>query len=513
MAELVAAHDSAIGDAVDGEGGRLLQTRGEGDATLSVFVRASDAVAAAVAGQRALAALGAPVRMAIHTGEAAIADSRYVGRTVERAARLRSVARAGQIVLSGATADLAGHALPAGTTLADLGLGAARGNAPGEHAFAVVHPDLVGVPRADPVSGPLPGAPPRLPPSSSRLPHPLTTLGSTTFVGRTADLDRLLRVWGQARLGERRVVLVGGEPGIGKTHLATALARAVLADGGAVLYGTCDEGLQIPYQPFATALGQAVDDAVDAGGLPLLGRHPEDLGRLVPWLADRVPQLVAPSPARDADSVDGDQHRMFDAVADWLRSVTGVVPLLLVLDDLHWATRPTLQLLRHLVNVVDPAPLMVVAVYRDTESGRRRSLDELLADLYRVPDVERLTLAGLSAGDVVDLLEAATGRPLAPSARAVARAIRAETAGNPFFARQFLRHLIDNGTLVTDDQARWTVVEITEPLGVPEGVREVMARRLGRLSDDALGSLFARGGGRGRQRVRARHRDHGAGLR
>ena len=80
---------------------------------------------------------------------------------------------------------------------------------------------------------------------------------------------------------------------------------------------------------------------------------------------------------------------MFDAVADWLRSVTSVVPLLFVLDDLHWATRPTLQLLRHVIDVVDPAPLMVVAAYRDTESGRRRSLDELLADMYRRPDVER----------------------------------------------------------------------------------------------------------------------------
>ena len=313
----------------------------------------------------------------------------------------------------------------------------------------------------------------------------MTTLGSTTFVGRTDDLDRLVRVWRQARSGERRVVLVGGEAGIGKTHLATALARAVHADGGAVLYGSCDEGLQVPYQPFATALGQAVDDATDAGGVPLLGRHPEELGRLVPWLADRVPQLRPPA----ADDSDTDQHRMFDGVADWLRSITGVVPLLFVLDDLHWATRPTLNLLRHVIDVVDPAPLMVVAAYRDTESGRRRSLDELLADMYRRPDVERLTLGGLSADDVVDLLQAATGRPLAPSARAVARAVHAETGGNPFFARQFLRHLIDNGTLVTDEQARWTVVEVSEPLGVPEGVREVMARRLGRLSEQTLAAL------------------------
>ncbi|MGH9118966.1 MAG: serine/threonine-protein kinase PknK [Acidimicrobiales bacterium] len=479
MAELVAAHDTMIGDAIESHDGRLLKSRGEGDATFSVFARASDAVAAAVDAQRALARLGLPVRMAIHTGEAEVRDGDYFGRTVNRASRLRAVARAGQVVLSGAAADLAGHALPTDVTLSDLGFKELRDLTRGEQVFAVVHPDLARSAAVEPVAPP--GQPSRLPPSSVGLPDALTTLGNATFVGRAAELERLLGAWRQARVGDRHVVLIAGEPGIGKTHLTFALARAVHSDGGAVLYGSCDEGLQIPYQPFATALAQAVDDALDAGGVPLLGRHPADLARLVPHLATRLPQLQ-PSATGDPDA---DQHRLFDAVADWLRSITSVIPLLLVLDDLHWATRPTLQLLRHLVQVLDPAPLLVVGTYRDTESGRRRSLDELLTDLYRLPGVERTTLDGLSTGDVVELLALATGRELAPAARAVARAVRAETGGNPFLARQFLRHLIDTGTLTTDDHARWTVLEVAEPLGIPEGVREVMARRLGRLSDDA----------------------------
>lgn len=501
MSELVARHDSILAEAVESHEGRLLKSRGEGDATFSVFPRASEAVAAALDAQRGLGDLGLPVRMAIHTGEAEVRDGDYFGRTVNRASRMRTVARAGQIVLSGAAADLAGHALPPEASLTDLGFRQLRDLSRGEQVFSLIHPDLA--PPADlarpvegswddePVTGAarapsmvVPGGPPRLPPSTTRLPNPLTILGDLTFVGRQADLERLVGMWRSARAGDRRVVLVGGEPGIGKTHLACALAGAVQAEGGAVLYGSCDEGLQVPYQPFATALAQAVDDAIDEGGMPLLGRQSAELTRLVPQLAERLPHL---GPAHhDPDS---DQHRLFDAVADWLRSVTSVVPLLFVVDDLHWATRPTLQLFRHVVQALDPVPLLIVGTFRDEDTGRRPALAEFLADLHRLNGAERTTLGGLSAAELVELLETATGRTLAPAARTLARAVRAETGGNPFFVRQFLRHLIDNGTLIPDDQDRWTVERVVEPLGVPEGVREVMARRLGRLSEPALVAL------------------------
>ena len=135
--------------------------------------------------------------------------------------------------------------------------------------------------------------------------------------------------------------------------------------------------------------------------MPLLGRHPAELARLVPQLDEPAAATFSRSPAGDPDT---DQHRLFDAVADWLRSVTSVVPLLLVLDDLHWATRPTLQLLRHLIQVLDPVPLLMVGTYRDTESGRRRSLDELLADSTGCRMSSDRPSSGLSADDVVDLL-------------------------------------------------------------------------------------------------------------
>ncbi len=515
MAELMARHDAVLADAIESHEGRLLKARGEGDASFSVFARSSDAVAAALGAQRALVGMGLPVRMAVHTGEAEVRDGDYYGRTVNRASRLRSIARAGQIVLSGAAAELAGHALPDGAAFEDLGFQQLRDLARGEQIFALVHPDLSsGAARtgaaADRVGGAAAvewpaavassrvhrspgeatalqraGRPPLLPPSTSRLPTALSVVDTGAFVGRRAEIDRLAQVWETARAGERRLVLVGGESGIGKTHLTAAMARSVLGTGGAVVYGCCDEGLQIPYQPFAAALSQALDDATDAGGVPLVGRHASELTRLVPHLADRLPSLSLPTVA-DPET---DQHRLFDAVADWLRSVTSRVPLLVVLDDLHWATRPTLHLLRHLLHTLDTAPLLVLGTYRDTDTDRSVPLEEVLVDLHRLAGVERIVLGGLGPADVVELLENSTGRALAPAARALMRAIRAETAGNPFFVRQFLRHLVDNGTLVSDEQGRWTVETVTEPLGVPAGVREVMARRLGRLSDEALRGL------------------------
>src|SRR4051794_12701108 len=143
MADLIAEHDGLVADAVESSGGRLLKTRGEGDSTFSVFTRASDASSAAVAAQRELrSATGLSVRMAIHTGEAETRDGDYFGRTVNRASRLRSVARGGQILLSSAAADLVVDALPDSCGLVDLGFHELRDLARGEQVFALSHPAL-----------------------------------------------------------------------------------------------------------------------------------------------------------------------------------------------------------------------------------------------------------------------------------------------------------------------------------------------------------------------------------
>ncbi len=317
------------------------------------------------------------------------------------------------------------------------------------------------------------------------LPRALVATRTHSFVGRAAELETFRGAWREALGGERRLVMLGGEPGIGKTELAIAAAAATRRDGATVFYGRCDEGLQVPYQPFASALAQALDDAAAAGGHPVLGRLAFELVRLAPDLGERVPGIGPPTRGDPGT----EQYRLFEAVGAWLQAAAALRPVVLVLDDLHWATRPTLQLLRHITTAPEPTRLMVVATYRDTEldrrGHRRHPLVELLADLRRIGGVRRVGLGGLDRAEVAALLEARAGHALSEPGRDLARTVHTETDGNPFFVRELVRHLIEVGVLATGADGRWVVHLVHTPLAVPDGVREVVARRLARLPEPA----------------------------
>jgi predicted ATPase len=158
------------------------------------------------------------------------------------------------------------------------------------------------------------------------------------FVGRAAELATFDQLWQDAAQGRRGAALVGGEPGVGKSRLASELAGRVARSGGSVRYGTCDEGFAVPYQPFVEAITSAA------------------------W------QQLEPKATGDPES---DRYRLFEAVADHLAAASLVQPLLLVLDDLHWATRPTLLLLAHLLNSARSMRVLVVGTYRDAAADRR----------------------------------------------------------------------------------------------------------------------------------------------
>ena len=155
-------------------------------------------------------------------------------------------------------------------------------------------------------------------------------------------------------------------------------------------------------------------------------------------------------------------------------------PVLLVLDDLHWAAKPTLLLLRHVLRATAPLRLLVVTTYRDTDLDRTHPLAEMLADLRRAPGVERLALSGLDEDGVAQFLERTAGHELDDAGLALARAVHAETEGNPFFVGEVLRHLSESGAIVFRD-GRWTSDLTIEQVGIPEGVREVVGRRLSNL--------------------------------
>ena len=222
MAVALARHDELVEQVVTSRGGRLIKTRGEGDATFSVFERPSAAAAAAIELQDAIRhepwALAEPmrIRVALHTGEVELRDGDYFGRAVNRAARLRSLAAGGQILCSGATAELVIDSLPDDVVLADLGMRQLKNLARPEHVFELRLESaerLPGRPRAD--------AP------MERPALPAVLAGPGPFVGRGRELERLLTAWQTTLDGGARAVLIAGEPGVGQD----AAGRRMVAAG------------------------------------------------------------------------------------------------------------------------------------------------------------------------------------------------------------------------------------------------------------------------------------------
>ena len=393
MAAALARHDELVEQVVTSRGGRLIKTRGEGDATFSVFDRPSAAAAAAIELQDAIThepwTLREPmrIRVALHTGEVELRDGDYFGRAVNRAARLRSLASGGQILCSGATAELVIDSLPDDVVLADLG------DAP------TAQPRAAGARfRASPARPPTTRSR-RLqidaPIERPELPAVLT--GPGPFVGRGRELERLSSAWQTALAGGMRAVLIAGEPGVGKTRLAGEWSRQAYEQGAVVLYGRCDEDLGAPYQPFVEALRSLVP-CLGASRLRGL-RGVEALLPLVPGLTDVLPDLAAPTRA-DPDT---ERYALFDAVVALLEAASASAPVVLILDDLHWAAKSTLLLLRHLLRFGEQARVQIVGTYRSTDLDRSHPLAAMLADLHRDGTAERLQLERTRRGRCDDV--------------------------------------------------------------------------------------------------------------
>lgn len=314
---------------------------------------------------------------------------------------------------------------------------------------------------------------------------PLALKGATAdfFVGRAPEVDRLEAALKRSTLEGRQSVFLAGEPGIGKTALVTSFAANAHAGGARVLYGRCDEELGMPYQPFAEALSHFVAHAPAAELSAHVARHGGELSRLVPELARRIPD--APPPALTGPELD--RHRLFEAIGSLVAAAAEAVPLVLVLDDLHWAAPPTLSLLRHLLRFVTRSQVLVIGTYRHTDVGPEDPLAHVLADLRREPAVDRVTLRGLDEDDVAAFVRAAQTGP-ADDDGSLARALHAHTSGNPFFVGELLRHLRESGATYRR-QGTWSYYSVAENLGIPEGVREVVSRRLHRLPEASRDAL------------------------
>ena len=471
MAIALERHDQVVAQVVAGHGGVVLKAKGEGDATVSVFRRASDGVAAALELQRAVGQEAwAPeativVRASVHTGEAHERDGDYFGPTLNRAARIRALAGGGEVLVSQAAAELVHDRLPDGAALVPLGPHRLAGVSRPEAVFALLGPGL-----AEGVSGTT-GAP--LVPLPPVLVEP-----AGAFVGRSAELGAIEAVWARAEAGERDALLVAGEPGIGKTSLVARAARMIHDRGGVVLFGHCDEESLVPFQPFVEALAHWVVSKPVGDLRAVLGAQAADLALLVPELRQRLAGIA------ESTGAETERYRLFEAVPALVKSIAAAAPVLIVLDDLHWADRPTLQLLVHVIRRTAGTRLLVLGTYRDTDLVRSHPMAETLVELRRANVVQRLALRGLSREDVVALV-CGDSRNRDSADVALAEALWSETEGSPLFLRESLRHLEESEAIAPNGEGGWRARRPIGQLGIPEGVKEVIGRRLTRLSDAA----------------------------
>jgi class 3 adenylate cyclase/tetratricopeptide (TPR) repeat protein len=458
-------HLGILREAVAATGGR--EVKNTGDGLMVTFSAAAPALECAVAIQqrhelRNRAAVDPLlVRIGIGIGDATPEDGDWFGQPVVEAARLCAGAEGGQILLTDITRIMVGR----------------RGN----HAYAPVGDvQLRGIP--EPVTTcELQWTP--LPRSAVPLPDRLQTLSDTDFVGRDKARGQLADAWAAAVQGDRRVALIAGEGGIGKTRLATDTALRARDEGAIVLYGHCDEEVGAAYQPWSEALQRLVDH------LPsdVLDDHVAQCGGELRRLVDIAGDLPEP---RSSDP-ETERYLLFKAVADLLDRASSQSPIVLLLDDLHWADGASLALLKNLVSSLLHAPLLILCTYRDTDLAAGHPLITVLADFRRVAGVEWLALAGLEPAEVAALIEAAAGHDLDIDGLRLAEAISRETDGNPFFVGEILRHLVESGGVVQGADGRYAVTADVDMLGLPRGIRDVVGQRVQRLGDDTERALRA----------------------
>ncbi|MEY2404804.1 MAG: hypothetical protein QOD38_2355, partial [Acidimicrobiaceae bacterium] len=290
--------------------------------------------------------------------------------------------------------------------------------------------------------------------------------------------------WKSSTEGQRQIVLLSGEPGMGKTRLATEIAHRAHGEGAVVLFGRADEDVDTPYRPIVEVLRHLVEHAP----VDLLDAHVTQCGAV---LARLVPEIARRTTVSTSSFVDeSDRSVLFDAVVDLLARASAASPVVLVLDDLHWADHPSLLFLRHLAKASTSMAVTVMGTYRDTDLVRTHPLSLVLADLRREPNVYRIALDGLDLDEIGQLMTLAAGDDVGERADELAAAIAAETGGNPFFVSEVLVHLVESGGIYRGSDGKWTTdaADIAD-LGVPEGVREVVGRRLSALSDEANEAL------------------------
>jgi len=306
---------------------------------------------------------------------------------------------------------------------------------------------------------------------------PVVARPSDVFVGRRDELAQLISALEDAEAGRGSLVMLAGEPGIGKTRVVEELCREARDGGARVCWGVSHESAGAPpYWPWVQVIGALLRDRDSHVLRTEMGAGAAVIAEVVPAVREKLPNLGAPV------AVDPDQarFRLFDSVTTFLKNAAATQPIVLVLDDLHWADRSSLDLLEFAAREVGASRLLVIGAYRDVELSRQHPLSESLATLSRERRFQRIVLRGLGRVDTGRLVEA-TG-DFAPSPATV-DAIHERTEGNPFFVAEVTRDLPREAISPEGD------LDDAEDFRIPEGVREAIGARLNRLSDDCNAAL------------------------
>ncbi len=427
--------------------------KGLGDGVMALFGVPTDAVNAGVAIQRRLArrnrgaVVPLDVRVGITVGEVDVTADDVFGYAVNEASRLCGAADSGGILIGEMASNLARRAE------VDFGPAvsvAITPSAPPAVALPVIFAsrDKDAVSLATPIASSVPGG---------------------RFVGRADELDSMLEQWRATIRGETQLCVLSGEPGQGKTSLLGHFAREVVEGSGIVLYGRCDERTSAPYQPFADAFSHLVANWPATELDSLLHDSLAELGRLVPSLAERM----GSASANRYSDLESERWRLQDSVVAALHSLSEFEPVLLIVDDLHWAGATTLDLLDRILRSAVNERLMVVLALRTWDPGTDPHVGQLLADRHRRPQpVLDVHLRGLEPGEVGELVAEWKQRGDVDAAETTE--LWEITAGNPLFVSQVLRTTTD---------------EEVVPRRLPQGVIEVIERQLERLSPPTLGLM------------------------
>ena len=437
-----------------------------GDSFMVAFDSARKAVECAVGVQRALydyncrnPAHPVKVRIGLHTGDAIRAGDDLFGTSVDAAARIMARAEGEQILVSDILKSILGATKDFG--FKDYKRVRLKGFPERWRLWEVAwRPEVEAVVSVSTV-GEVP-----------------SSLGRTPYVGRSEERTQLRQALARAVAGSGGVALIAGEAGLGKTRLVDEISDEAKAAGMFVVKGHCyDMEGALPYVPFVEAIEYGLTVTAQGVFRSAMGDAGPEIARFVPKVRVAYPDLPPPL-ALPSDQA---RHYMFESVCDFFERAAGIQPMLIVLEDLHWADESTTQLLESVARRVGRARLLVIGTYRDVDLRPGHPFMRGIEHLSRLQAVSRINLKRLSAAEVAGMLRALAGQE--PPERLV-QLVYSETEGVPFFVEEVYRHLAEERRL-TDAAGKWLhQVEIGE-IEVPETIRLVLGRRIDRIGETA----------------------------